>query len=64
MSLKGHGEAVRFMKDFKIPMLVTGGELSISIRPVCVYPVDYLSVTRGVIRDESDEGGCRRGVCE
>jgi len=25
MSLKGHGEAVRFMKEFNVPMLVTGG---------------------------------------
>ncbi|GAX79964.1 hypothetical protein CEUSTIGMA_g7403.t1 [Chlamydomonas eustigma] len=25
MSLKGHGEAIRFMKEFGIPMLVTGG---------------------------------------
>ena len=25
ISLKGHGEAVRFMKGFNIPMLVTGG---------------------------------------
>jgi len=25
LSLKGHGEAVRFMKDFRLPMLVTGG---------------------------------------
>ncbi len=26
MSLKGHGEAIRFMKEYNIPMLVTGGE--------------------------------------
>lgn len=26
LSLKGHGEAVRFMKEFRLPMLVTGGE--------------------------------------
>jgi hypothetical protein len=26
MSLKGHGEAIRFMKEFNVPMLVTGGE--------------------------------------
>ena len=26
MSLKGHGEAIRFMKDYGIPLLVTGGE--------------------------------------
>ncbi len=25
MSLKGHGEAIRFMKEFGVPMLVTGG---------------------------------------
>ena len=25
MSIDGHGEAVRFMKKFKLPMLVTGG---------------------------------------
>mmetsp|Transcript_10284 Transcript_10284/g.17891 ORF Transcript_10284/g.17891 Transcript_10284/m.17891 type:complete len:428 (+) Transcript_10284:176-1459(+) len=25
LSIKGHGEAVRFMKEFNVPMLVTGG---------------------------------------
>jgi len=25
LSLKGHGEAIRFMKEFGLPMLVTGG---------------------------------------
>ena len=27
LSIDGHGEAVNFMKKFKLPMLVTGGEL-------------------------------------
>lgn len=26
LSVDGHGEAVNFMKKFKLPMLVTGGE--------------------------------------
>lgn len=25
LSMKGHGEAVEFMKSFNVPMLVTGG---------------------------------------
>ena len=28
LSVEGHAEAVRFMKKFSIPMLVTGGQLS------------------------------------
>ena len=29
LSIDGHGEAVSFMKKFKLPMLVTGGKLFI-----------------------------------
>ena len=28
LSVEGHAEAVRFMKKFNIPMLVTGGQQS------------------------------------
>ena len=28
LSIDGHGEAVNFMKKFKLPMLVTGGKLT------------------------------------
>ena len=29
LSLEGHAEAVRFMKKFNVPMLVTGGSFSL-----------------------------------
>jgi acetoin utilization deacetylase AcuC-like enzyme len=36
MSLKGHGEAVRFMKEFGVPLLVTGGAGDGGCSAVCV----------------------------
>lgn len=31
LSIDGHGEAVNFMKKFKLPMLVTGGKLTFPV---------------------------------
>jgi acetoin utilization deacetylase AcuC-like enzyme len=42
LSLKGHSDAVRFMKEFGVPMLVTGGECELPHYQQCNHPLSLV----------------------